>query len=50
MRRLVSLGEQHVVVGVRVERRIEIDEIDRRILNVQAENRKWTPKSGQRLK
>ena len=28
-----ALSEHHVVVGVRVERRIEVDEIDRRILN-----------------
>ena len=36
--RPVAFGEQHVVVGVRVERRIEVDEIDRLVGDVPPEN------------
>ena len=36
--RPVAFGEQHVVVGVRVERRIEVDEIDRPVGDVPSEN------------
>ena len=36
--RAVLLGEQDVVVGVGVERRVEVDQVDRLILDVAAED------------